>query len=570
MRIYYFAVILLFVLQNSAAADLPTTSSGNFVTGKNGMVSSRSALASQVGANILAAGGNAIDAAVATGFALAVTYPSAGNIGGGGLAVVHLANGEVVSLDHRERAPGTAHRDMFLDQNQQIIPGLSRKSHKASGVPGSVDGLLVLLEKYGTFNRSQVMTPAIELAKEGFVLTKDLVRQFNRALKSMQNYPASLKKFTHNKERYKAGDTWRQADLAKTLQLIKEHGRDGFYDGPVADNIVAEMQKGGGIISHDDLMNYRSIWRNPVRSDYRGYTIWGMPPPSSGGILVAQILNMLEAFDLRSMGHGSAAAIHVMVEAERRAYADRATHLGDSDYYEVPLEQLISKTYALQRFKDFNPNKASLSSDIGAGSWPDESPQTTHFSVLDKHGNGVSFTTTLNSSYGSKIVVTGTGILMNNEMDDFSIKENSANQYGLLGKNANSIDPGKRMLSSMSPTIVTKNAKPFLLTGSPGGSTIITTVLQVIVNVIDHDMTIEKAVAAPRFHHQWLPDSIVYGENGIAKPVMDELTKMGHINIKPIFWGKTIGDANSLLYNETSGEIHGVKDPRNEGAAVGF
>ncbi len=541
---------------------------GSIASGKNGVVTSRSEIASQVGIDILKQGGNAIDAAVATGFALAVTYPSAGNVGGGGFAVVHLANGKVVTLDSRERAPAAAHRDMYLDEDRNIIRGLSTRTRKATGVPGSVDGLLLLLNTYGTMDRHQVLAPAIELAEKGFPLDVDLASQFSRVLSSMGDYPGSLAKFSKDGKAYDAGDIWKQPDLAKTLRAIDEHGRDGFYSGDVAKKIVAEMNRGAGIITEKDLQDYKSVWREPVQGTYRGYEVWSMAPPSSGALIV-QMLNFLEPYDIKKMGWGSAETIHLMVEAERRAYADRAQHLGDPDFYNVPLAMLTSKEYAKTRFQDFDPNKASLSTEIGAGSLPEESPQTTHFSVMDGKGNAVALTTTLNSSYGNKIVAEGTGILLNNEMDDFSSKENEANQFGLLGKSANAIEPGKRMLSSMSPTIVTKNDKPFLVTGSPGGSTIITTVFQVIINAIDHDMNVADAVAAPRFHHQWMPDAILHGPSAISSDAKEALEKMGHIGINGRFRGG-IGDANSIMYDAENKVISGTKDPRNEGGAIAY
>jgi gamma-glutamyltranspeptidase/glutathione hydrolase len=569
----YFLLTLCFSLVTHVGfAQSPAHSksvSATLVVGEHGVVTSRSALASEVGVDIMMAGGNAIDAAVATGFALAVTYPSAGNVGGGGFAVIRLADGTVRTLDSRERAPAAAHRDMFLDEDGNVIPGLSTQTRAASGVPGTVDGLLTLLDTYGTMSRQQVLAPAIRLAEEGFPLTEDLARQFARVLDAMREHPASMAKFSKNGAPYQTGDLWKQPDLARTLKLIAEKGRDGFYKGETAAKIAAEMEKGLGLITEEDLANYRSVWREPVTGDYRGYEIWGMPPPSSGGALIVQMLNMIEPFDLRGMGWGSPGAIHLMVEAERRAYADRAQHLGDPDYHEVPLAMLTSEEYGRQRFSDFNPKRASESSEIGAGNWPEESPQTTHFSVLDKSGIGVSLTTTLNSSYGNKIVVEGTGILLNNEMDDFAAKRDVANQFGLLGREANAIEPGKRMLSSMSPTIVTKDGKPFLLTGSPGGSTIITTTLQVIVNVIDHQMPIDEAVAAPRFHHQWMPDAIWHGPGGIPESTLPVLKKMGHDNISERFRGG-IGDANSILFDAKSGKIYGMKDPRSPGGAVGF
>jgi gamma-glutamyltranspeptidase/glutathione hydrolase len=569
---YFLLTLCLTLVTHVGFAQGPTHTkavSATLVAGEHGVVTSRSALASEVGVDIMIAGGNAIDAAVATGFALAVTYPSAGNVGGGGFAVIRLADGTIRTLDSRERAPATAHKDMFLDEDGNVIPGLSTRTRAASGVPGTVDGLLMLLDAYGTMSREQVLRPAIRLAEDGFPLTEDLAQQFARVLDQMRDFPASMAKFSKNGAPYQAGDIWKQPDLARTLKLIAEKGRDGFYKGETAEKIAAEMEKGLGLITEEDLANYHSVWREPVTGEYRGYKIWGMPPPSSGGALIVQMLNMIEPFGLRGMGWGSPGAIHLMVEAERRAYADRTQHLGDPDYYDVPLAMLTSKEYARKRFSDFDPKRASDSREIGAGSWPEESPQTTHFSVLDKWGNGVALTTTLNSSYGNKIVVEGTGILLNNEMDDFAAKRNVANQFGLLGREANAIEPGKRMLSSMSPTIVTKEGKPFLLTGSPGGSTIITTTLQVIVNVIDHQMPIDEAVAAPRFHHQWMPDAIWHGPGGIPEETVPVLEKMGHKNISQRFAGG-IGDANSILFDQKTGKIYGMKDPRSPGGAVGF
>ena len=496
-----------------------------------------------------------------------MTYPSAGNIGGGGFAVVRLPDGEVITQDHRERAPGTAHKDMFLDENGDVIPGLSTASHKAAGVPGSVDGLLALLERYGTMKRQQILAPSIRLAEEGFALTHDLARQFERRLPSMAKYPASVAVFSKNGEPYAAGDIWRQPDLAKTLKRISKSGRDGFYAGKTADLIVAEMERGGGDISAQDLKDYESVWREPIRGTYRGYEIYGMGPPSSGGVLIQQMLNMLEPYDLGVLGWGNSETVHLMIEAERRAYADRAEYLGDPDYYEVPIKQLTDKQYASSRFADFNKDKATPSEKVGAGSWGPESMETTHFSVY-KDGMMVALTTTLNSGYGNKIVVPGAGFLLNNEMDDFSIKENTPNQFDVIGREANAIAPGKRMLSSMSPTVVTKGGEPFLITGSPGGSTIITTTLQVILNTIDHEMPIDDAVSLPRFHHQWKPDSIYYDAYGLSPDTIDALKAKGHKGFVKSRFGRGIGDANSILIRD--GVISGIKDPRGEGAALGY
>ncbi|HIL82733.1 MAG: gamma-glutamyltransferase [bacterium] len=538
------------------------------VYGEGAMVSSRSTLASTVGVKIMKQGGNAIDAAVATAFALAVTYPSAGNIGGGGFAVIHFEDGKVITQDHREMAPGAAHRDMYLDDNGDEIKGLSRSSLLATGVPGSVEGLLGLLGEYGTNTRQEVMAPAIKLAEEGFVLDTYLAKHINTAGKALLKNPAAAKKFTIDGRALQAGDTWKQPDLAKTLRLISDKGRDGFYAGETADLIVREMQKGGGIISHDDLANYRAVYREPVHTNYRGYDVWTMGPPSSA-VLVLQMLNMLEPFDLKAMGWGSSKVIHLMIEVERRAYADRAEHLGDSDFYDVPLDMLVDKKYAQSRFSDFDINKASSSEAIFAGAAPaQESMETTHFSVIDKSGTAVSFTTTLNSSYGNKMVVPGTGILLNNEMDDFSIKPNTANQFDLIGREANAIAPRKRMLSSMSPTIVSKDGVPVLVTGSPGGSTIITTTLQIILNVVSHEMPLEDAVSLPRFHHQWKPDRIIYEKYAFSPDTLRALEEMGHVGFFPWPYGRGIGDANSVLMKD--GKLYGVKDPRADGVAVGF
>mgnify|MGYP006115857077 FL=1 len=536
------------------------------VYARHGMVTSRSALASKIGVEIMREGGNAVDAAVAAAFALAVTYPSAGNIGGGGFAVIRLEDGTIKTLDHRETAPATADRDMYLDDQGDVVPGLSTRSHRAAGVPGSVDGLLTLLKTHGTLRRQKVLRPAIQLARRGFPLTYDLARQFARVLEAMSEYPASIAKFSQRGEPFQSGDLWRQPDLAKTLQRISDRGREGFYGGKVADLIVAEMERGHGDISHADLNSYRSIWRDPVRGTYRGYEVWSMGPPSSGGTLLIQMLNMLEPLDLSAMGWGSAASIHYMVEAERRAYADRAQHLGDPDYYAVPLSMLLDKEYAKQRFANVDPDRATPSNDVIAG--PEESMETTHFSVMDASGMMVALTTTLNSGYGNKIVVPGTGILLNNEMNDFSVKPDTPNQFQLIGREANAIAPGKRMLSSMSPTIVTKDGAPFMVTGSPGGSTIITTTLQVIVNVIDHGMDIDDAVSLPRFHHQWQPDVIRFDKFALNPDTQEKLRRMGHQELVESTYGRGIGDANSILYKD--GVIMGIKDPRNNGLAVGF
>ncbi|MGI9322556.1 MAG: gamma-glutamyltransferase, partial [Pseudomonadales bacterium] len=372
-------------------------------------------------------------------------------------------------------------------------------------------------------------------------------------------------KFSKEGKAYKPGDLWVQEDLARTLERIAEDGREGFYEGETADLIVAEMQRGGGIITHEDLKNYKSVWRDPIYGTYRGYDIYGMGPPSSGGVLVQQMLNMLESYDLRRMGYGSSSLAHLMIEAERRAFADRAEYLGDPDFVNVPISILTLKEYAKYRMRDFDPDKATPSDDIGAGRWPPESPETTHFSVMDGRGMMVAFTTTLNSGYGNKVVVPGAGFLMNNEMDDFSIKPNVENQFQLTGGKANAIEPGKRMLSSVAPTIVMQGNRPVLITGSPGGSTIITTVLQVIINALDHEMPLNDAVSLPRFHNQWKPDQVLTETYTFSPETLHSLQQRGHI-LRPASF--PLGDANSIMMK--AGLMHGMSDPRGGGAAVGF
>ena len=546
----------------------PFIASANVVHVEQAAVSSRSMLASEVGVETMQEGGNAVDGAVATAFALAVTHPSAGNLGGGGFAVIRFPDGQVVTNDHREKAPASATRDMFLNEDGEYDPIKSRYSHQASGVPGTVSGLLEIHQRYGKLSREQVISRAISLAEEGFQMPEYLARQLASRHESFSQIPSTARVFfREDGSVYESGDLFQQPDLAETLKRISESGAEGFYTGTTADLIVAEMARGGGLITHEDLVAYRSVWREPVRGTYRGYTIYSMPPPSSGGILIVQMLNMLENYDIPSMGFHTPRTIHTMIEVERRAYADRAIYLGDPDFYEVPQIKLTDKAYALQRISTIDPEVASDSEDISEGLWPEESPETTHFSVLGPGGIAVSFTTTINAGYGSGIVVDGAGFLLNNEMDDFSAKPNTPNMFGLLGADANAIEPGKRMLSSMSPSIVEGEDDFLLLTGSPGGSTILTTVLQVIVNVLDHSQEIEDAVAHPRFHHQWKPNRVRM-EFGLGEQLVEQLTDMDHVNVDLMRQGSGIGDANSILRKNSS--ITAVSDPRNEGGAVGF
>ncbi|WP_438951951.1 gamma-glutamyltransferase [Porticoccus sp.] len=531
----------------------------------SGMVVSQEYLASEVGAEILKRGGNAVDAAVATGFAMAVTLPQAGNLGGGGFMMVYLANKDkTLAIDYREMAPAAARQDQFVDHDGEVDKTLSRFSHQAAGVPGTVAGLVHALERYGTMSLSKVMTPAIELARKGFVVNHELADSLTRAAPRLQPHPASSRYFFGaDGEPLKVGSIWRQADLAVTLELISNRGTDGFYRGPVAKLITDEMARGNGLITARDLIKYRVVERKPVSGTYRGYRIDAMPPPSSGGVHLIQILNILEGWNLVSHGHNSAAYLHRLIESMRRAYADHSRHLGDPDFYPVPVDGLIDKQYAAQLRGGIDLNKASRSEDVQPNlAVPEESPQTTYYSVWDKQGNVVSNTYTLNFSYGSGIAVTGAGFLLNNEMDDFSAKAGAANAYGLTGEEANAIGPGKRPLSSMTPTIVFQNGKPVMAMGSPGGSTIITVVLQHILNRLDFGTNIAEAAAVPRIHHQWLPDQVVF-EHGISPDTVRILEQMGH-EASP--QTRVLGRIQAIAKEKNN--LSGVTDTRWPGGGV--
>lgn len=532
----------------------------------NGMVVSSDSIATAVGVEILKKGGNAVDAAVAVGFALAVTYPQAGNIGGGGFMLIRMANGETVTIDYREKAPLKAHRDMFLDENGNFVPEKSQIGYLSVGVPGSVAGLLLALEKYGTMSRKEVLNPAIKLAEKGFIVNEGLAHAFKNAFEHFKKFPSTMKYFSKNGEPYKAGDRLVQKDLARVLKLIRDKGRDGFYKGKVADLIAAEMKRGGGLIAHEDLENYQPVIRKPVVGSYRGYEIISVGPPSSGGVCLIELLNILENFDLKKYGFGSSYTIHYLVEAMRRVYADRAEYLGDPDFVQIPLEKLLSKEYAKSLADEIDTFYATPSSKIiRSVSPPVEGSYTTHYSVVDRWGNVVSVTTTINSYFGSMVVVDGAGFFLNNEMDDFNARPGVPNQFGLLGSEANSIQPGKRMLSSMTPTIVLKDKKPFLVLGSPGGSTIITSVLQVILNVIDFEMNIQEAVDAPRVHHQWYPDVVYYEKRGLPLDVLENLEKRGY---KLIERAGFQGEVQAILI-DGEGIKYGAADPRGYGLAMG-
>lgn len=522
------------------------------VIAKKGMVVSRDAIASRVGADILARGGNAVDAAVATGFALAVTFPQAGNVGGGGFMLVYLADQKrTVAVDYREMAPAASHRDLFLDKQGAVDKGLARFSHRSAGVPGTVAGLAHVLEKYGTLSLKEAMAPAIKLAREGFLVDYPLAHSLASRTDRFRQHAASARYFLKaDGNPYRAGERFKQKDLAWTLRQIAEQGAGAFYRGEVADRIVAEMKRGDGLITHDDLAAYRVVEREPVMGNYRGYQVVSMPPPSSGGVHLLQMLNILEGWDLPSLGHNSAAYLHRLTEVMRRAYADRSEYLGDPDFYDVPVNQLIDKQYAARLRDSIALDKATRSTVVApALELPDESSQTTHYVAWDKDGNVATNTYTLNFSYGSGIAVAGAGFLLNNEMDDFSSKPGTPNAFGLVGGEANAIEPRKRPLSSMTPTLVLKDGKPWLATGSPGGSRIITVVLQTVLNSIDFDMNVAESSIAPRIHHQWLPDEI-YLENGIGVDTRNLLKAMDHnLSERQYILGRTstiMSDGNYL------------------------
>ncbi|MEW5799087.1 MAG: gamma-glutamyltransferase [Bacteroidota bacterium] len=563
MKKYFSLLSILFLIHVVAFS-----ASRKPVKAKHGMVVSADPLATKVGVEILKQGGNAVDAAVAVGFALAVTYPAAGNIGGGGFMNIRFADGRCFAIDYREKAPEKAHRDMYLDSAGNFVEGKSTFGHLAAGVPGSVAGMLLGLEKFGTFDRKKVITPAYKLAAEGFPLLDDLAQDLNSERRSFEKFPGSKKYFVSKNSAFNEGDIWKQTDLAKTLKRIIDKGRDGFYKGETADLIVAEMKRGGGLISHSDLENYQAVVREPLKGTYRGFDIIAQPPVSSGGTALLQLLNILEGYDLKSYGHNSAAAVHRYIEAMRRVYADRAEHLGDPEFYNVPVKWLISKQYANERRSTIDTTKASSSKEISHGIPPlHESDQTTHYSIVDKWGNCVSVTTTLNGGFGCDVAVDGAGFLLNNEMDDFSAKPGVPNMFGAIGNIANEIQPNKRMLSSMTPTIVVKDGKPFMVIGTPGGTTIITTVMQVICNVIDFEMNIQQAIDAPRIHHQWSPDITYFEKRGLSADTIEKLKSMGH-NLQERRGSS--GLAEGIIIDSKNGVYYGATDPRGYGLAAGY
>jgi gamma-glutamyltranspeptidase/glutathione hydrolase len=546
---------------------LPQAASHAPVRAAHAIVGSTEVHASQAGLDVIQRGGNAVDAAVAVGFALAVTHPAAGNIGGGGFMVIRFADGRSTTIDYRETAPAKATRDMFLDASGNPVTERSLIGPLASGTPGSVAGLTYVQKKYGKLTLAQVMAPAIDLAENGFPVSDNFEHNLGAGRKLLDRFPESARIFTKDGQPYLAGDRFVQKDLAKTLRLIAEKGADAFYRGPIADLIAAEMTRAGGLITKADLAAYKPAERPAITGTYRGFDIIAMPPPSSGGIALIQTLNILEGFPLKDSGPGSSKTIHLMAEAERRVYADRSEWLGDPDFFKVPVKGLLAKSYAEALRKTIDPNKATPSADVKPGKPLDfESTQTTHYSVIDADGTAVTTTTTLNGGFGNGEVVPGAGFLLNNEMDDFSVKPGTPNMFGLIGGTANAIEPGKRMLSSMTPTIIVKDNKPYLVVGSPGGSRIITTVLQVIVNVLDHGMNVQEAVDAPRFHHQWLPDYIRVEKQGFPKDVVSALEALGH----KVQAQENMGDVQAIWIDPKTNVRYGASDPRADGRTLGY
>ena len=556
-----FLIILLFSCKNTPVAENPYNITKS-VEADSAVIVTAHPLATEIGIQILKEGGNAIDAAIAIQFALAVCYPGAGNIGGGGFMVYRDANGYTTTLDYREKAPGKATQDMFLDSKKNPIDSLSKFGALSAGVPGTVDGMIRAYEKFSKLKDwKKLIQPAIKLAAEGYQITQQEADKLNDSQNDFNKN--NRYKTSFQKPDWQQGDLLMQEELAMTLQRIAENGRAGFYEGETADMIISEMRVHGGIITHDDLINYKSVWRDPIIFYYREHEIISMPPPSSGGIALGQLLKMVEPYDMRTLTFQSAAAVHLMVEASRRVYADRSHYLGDPDFIKIPVKTLSDSNYIENRMADFNPRQASKSIHITPGMA--ESEETTHYCIIDQEGNAVSMTTTLNGSYGSYTVVKGAGFLLNNEMDDFSVKPGTPNMYGLIGAEANKIEPGKRMLSSMTPTIVTKDGKLKMVVGTPGGSTIITSVFQTIVNVIDFDMDINQAIQSPRFHHQWLPDQIQTEKNAVPPKERKILESIGHT-----FKDRApIGRVEGILITADQ-KLHGAADKRGDDDTKGF
>lgn len=560
----YLKSLLLFailILNICCKTEVPPT---GLVT-ENAMVVSARQEASAIGSAILAKGGNAFDAMVATELALAVAYPFAGNLGGGGFMVYRKANGDVGSIDYREKAPASAHRDLYLDEEGNVIPGMSTLGATAVGVPGTIAGITEVHAKMGSLPFDEILAPVISLAKNGVVVTE-------KQAKSMASQREIIAKISGEQslfaQHYVAGDTIKYPALATTLTAIAKGGRKAFYEGEMAEKIAAFIQDRGGFITREDLTNYEAVWRQPVIFNYKDLKIISMSPPSSGGVTMHQIFKMIEPYNMKDFGHNSPQAIQLFTEASRRAYADRNFYLGDPDFTPIPLDVLLSDAYLKERMSNFSFDKATLSSEVSHGAVQIlESEETTHYSIVDQEGNAVSVTTTLNGAFGSKLYSEELGFFFNNEMDDFSAKAGVPNMFGLIGAEANSIAPGKRMLSSMTPTIVEKEGELWLVVGTPGGSTIITAVAQTILNAYEHGLSMQDAVNAPRFHHQWLPDTVVFEPEGFSKNTLFTLKEKGYlINEERT---RIIGKVDAIRVLE-SGQLEAGADPRGDDAAVGF
>lgn len=558
------AVVLLASCQNPPAKKQPDPEKG--VLAPHAMVVSAKEEASQIGLAILKKGGNAFDAMIATELALAVAYPNAGNIGGGGFMVYRLGSGERGALDYREKAPAKAHRDMYLDKNGKVIADKSTLGALAVGVPGTIAGIFEVYQKFGSLPIGELIQPAIDLARNGVLITELQANSYMNKnvelIKQANNY------VTPFENGWKAGERFKYEELAQTLERIRDNGSYEFYNGETAKRIVSYVQELGGILSLDDLRNYRAQWRKPITFTYKDYIISSMPLPSSGGICLAQILKSVEPYNIGQYPHNGEQYIQLLVEAERRAYADRAYYMGDADFVKVPTQQLLSPNYLKERMSSFSWDKASKSTEIAHGKIVGyESDETTHYSIVDRFGNAVAVTTTLNTNYGSKVYVKGGGFFLNNQMDDFSIKPGEPNTYGLVGSEKNAIAPNKRMLSSMSPTIIEKDGKLFMVIGTPGGSTIITSVLQCFLNVAEYGMTMQQSVSKPRFHHQWLPDDVMYEPKGFAPEVIAHLKAKGYKPREENF--VIIGKVDAILV-QPDGTLEGGADPRGDDTAVGY